>query len=84
MKTETKISTIYTCSLERTFKSPMLCYISKVHNGYLVIPKVTHYTEDENLEKPDFSKKVYAAKSLTQKGGWISVDKVIERIENGN
>jgi hypothetical protein len=82
MKTQTKISTIYLCSLERAFKSPMLCDISKVHTGYLVMPKVTHCTDDENWGKPGFSKKVFAAKSFTQKGGWISVDKVIDRIEN--
>jgi hypothetical protein len=33
-------------------------------------------------ENPGFRKKVYAAKSLTQKGGWASNDTVLERIEN--
>jgi len=60
----------------------MLCDISKVHTGYGVMPKVTHCTDDENWGKPGSSKKVFAAKSLTQKGGFISVDKVIERREN--
>jgi hypothetical protein len=60
----------------------MLCDVSKVHTGFGIMPKVTHCSEDENWGKPGFSKKVYAAKSLTQKGGWASVDKVIERIEN--
>jgi hypothetical protein len=46
------------------------------------MPKVTHCTEDENWGKPGSSKKVFAAKSLTQKGGWASVDNCIERIEN--
>lgn len=82
MTTSVTISTIYNCSLERAFKSPMLCDISKVHTGYGVMPKVTHCTDDENWGKPGSSKKVFAAKSLTQKGGFISVDKVIERREN--
>ncbi|MBL0329819.1 MAG: hypothetical protein IPP64_10465 [Bacteroidetes bacterium] len=82
MENKTKITTIYQCSLERTFKSPMLCDISKVHTGYGVMPKVTHCTEDEHWGKVGFSKKVFAAKSISQKGGWISTDKVIERIEN--
>lgn len=82
MITKTKISTIYECSLERAFKTPMLCDISKVHTGFIIMPKVTHCTNDENWGKPGFSKKVFAAKSLTQKGGWISNDTVIERIEN--
>jgi hypothetical protein len=60
----------------------MLCDVSKVHTGFGIMPKVTHCTDDENWGKPGFSKKVYAAKSLTQKGGWASVDKVIERREN--
>ena len=46
------------------------------------MPKVTHCTDDEHWGKPGYSKKVCAAKSLTQKGGFVSVDKVIERIEN--
>ncbi len=77
-----KVSTIYECSLERAFKTPMLCDISKVHTGYGMMPKVTHCSDDENWGKPGFSKKVYVTKSLTQKGGFGSMDKVIERIEN--
>lgn len=68
--------------MERAFKSPMLCDISKVHTGYIITPKVTHCTEDENWGKPGYSKKVFGAKSITQKGGWVSNDTVIERIEN--
>ena len=60
----------------------MLCDVSKVHTGFGIMPKVTHCSEDGNWGKPGFCKKVYAAKSLTQKGGWASVDKVIERREN--
>jgi hypothetical protein len=60
----------------------MLCDVSKVHTGYGVMPKVTHTTNDEQWGKPGFSKKVFVAKSLTQKGGFASVDKVIERVEN--
>jgi hypothetical protein len=82
MKTSVKIETIFLCSLERAFKTPMLCDVSKVHTGYGIMPKVTHCTEDENWGKPGFTKKVFVAKSISQKGGFASVDKVIERIEN--
>lgn len=82
MQTKVIVSTIYHCSLERAFKTPMLCDVSKVHTGYGIMPKVTHCTDDEHWGKPGYSKKVFVAKSLTQKGGWASVDKVIERIEN--
>jgi hypothetical protein len=82
MKIKVSVSSIYQCSLERAFKTPMLCDLSKVHTGYMVMPKVTHCTEDENWGQIGSTKKVYVAKSLTQKGGFASVDKVIERIEN--
>ncbi|MDZ7648251.1 MAG: SRPBCC family protein [Cytophagales bacterium] len=82
MQTKVTVSTIYQCSLERAFKTPMLCDISKVHTGYGMMPKVTHCTEDEHWGKPGLSKKVFVARSLTHKGGWASVDKVLERIEN--
>ncbi|MBP7398477.1 MAG: hypothetical protein KA954_02750, partial [Chitinophagales bacterium] len=73
---------IYECSLERAFKTPMLCDVSKVHTGFGIMPKVTHCAEDENWGQPGSTKKVFAAKSFSQKGGFASVDKVIERIEN--
>src|SRR6188474_353869 len=79
---KTKVTTTYECSLERAFKTPMLCDVSKVHTGYGIMPKVTHTTEDENWGKPGSSKKVFVAKSVSQKGGFASVDKVIERVEN--
>jgi hypothetical protein len=76
------VKAIYNCSLERAFKTPMLCDVSKVHTGYGLMPKVTHCTEDENWGKPGYSKKVFVAKSISFKGGEASTDKVIERIEN--
>jgi len=82
MKSSVSIKTIYHCSLERAFKTPMLCDVSKVHTGFGVMPKVTHCKEDENWGKPGGSKKVFVAKSLTYEGGEASMDKVIERIEN--
>ncbi|HQW11558.1 MAG TPA: hypothetical protein PK076_00990 [Saprospiraceae bacterium] len=72
------VSAIYECSLERAFKTPMLCDVAKVHTGFGLMPKITHSTEDENWGKIGSSKKVYAAKSLTQKGGFASVDKIFE------
>jgi len=82
MQTKVSISTIYHCSLERAFKTPMLCDVSKVHTGFLIMPKVTHCTGDENWGQPGSSKKVFVAPSLTQKGGEASVDKILEREEN--
>ena len=76
------VKTIYDCSLERAFRTPMLCDVSKVHTGYGLMPKVLYCTDDENWGKPGFSKKVFVAKSLTFPGGEASTDKVLERIEN--
>ena len=82
MEIKVKVSTNYKCSLERAFKTPLLCDVSKVHTGFGLMPKVTHSTDDENWGQIGSRKKVHAAKSLTQKGGFASVDKVFERIEN--
>ena len=78
----TSIKTIYACSLERAFKTPMLCDVSKIHTGYGLMPKVTHCTDDAHWGKPGGTKRVFAAKSLSFGGGEASMDKVIERIEN--
>ena len=83
MESKVTITTIYPCSLERAFKTPILCDVSKVHTGYLgLMPRVTHCTEDEHWGQPGYGKKIFVAKSLTQKGGFAFVDKVIERVEN--
>jgi len=82
MEIKVRVSTTYDSSLERAFKTPLLCDVSKVHTGYGLMPKVTHCTDDENWGQVGSSKKVYTAKSLTQKGGFASVDKILERTEN--
>lgn len=82
LKTTVSIRTIYECSLERAFKTPILTDISKIHTGFLIVPKVTHCTSDQLWGRPGYSKNVIAARSFTQKGGWVSTDKVLERIEN--
>jgi hypothetical protein len=82
MMTSITVKTIYHCSLDRAFKTPILCDVSKVHTGFGLMPKITHCTEDENWGKPGFSKKIFAAGSLVSKAGEVSTDKVIERIEN--
>ena len=82
MTTTVSISTIFNCSLERAFKTPMLCDVSKVHTGYGLMPKVTHTEGDENWGKPGFSKRVFVAKSISQPGGFASIDTVLERVEN--
>ena len=82
MEFKVKVSTIYKCSLERAFKTPMLCDVTKIHTGFGLTPKVTHTTNDENWGQIGSSKKIYVEKSITQKGGFTSMDKVLDRIEN--
>lgn len=82
MKTKVKLKSIFNCSLERAFKTPILCDVSKIHTGYGIMPKVTHCTDDADWGKPGSSKKVFVAASATQKGGFGSIDNVMERIEN--
>jgi hypothetical protein len=76
------VQTIYECSLERAFKTPMLCDVSKVHTGFGLMPKVTHCTEDADWGKIGSRKKVFVAASPTFQGGESSVDEVLERVEN--
>ena len=82
MQTKTQITAIFDTTLERAFKSPMLCDITKVHTGYGLTPKVTHCTEDESWGKIGGSRKVFMAKSLLFKAGGCTLDKVLERKEN--
>ncbi|MBK9928909.1 MAG: DUF4199 domain-containing protein [Saprospiraceae bacterium] len=61
------VSTIFECSLERAFKTPMLCDVAKVHTGYGLMPRVTHTSNDENWGKPGSSKKSLRRKILFSK-----------------
>jgi len=82
MVSKTTVVTIYHCSLERAFKTAMLCDLSKIHTGFIFTPKVTHCTEDQNWGKVGFEKKVHTAPSLINKGGFSFSDRVVDRKEN--
>lgn len=82
MTTTVTVTTTFHCSLERAFKTPMLCDVSKIHTGFGLMPRVTHCTDDASWGKPGGSKKVFTAASPTFKGGEASVDRMLERIEN--
>lgn len=77
-----KVTSYYNCTLVSAFKSPILCDVSKIHTGYGLMPKVTHCTDDENWGQIGSSKKVFTEKSLSQKGGFTSMDRILERDEN--
>ncbi len=77
-----EVTTIFNCSLERAFKTPILCDVTKVHTGYGLTPRVTHTTDDDNWGQIGSSKKIFVAKSFIQKSGYASMDKILEREEN--
>jgi hypothetical protein len=82
MNFEVKIAALFKCTLDRAFKTPMLVDVAKVHTGYGLMPKITHCTEDQHWGQIGATKKVFAAPSWTQKGGYVSTDQVLERVEN--
>ena len=82
MQTTAEITTVFDTTLERVFKTPMLCDVTKVHTGYGVTPKVTHCTDDGTWGKVGGSRKVWMAKTPMFKGGESSLDTVLERREN--
>jgi len=82
MKFSVSVSSYFNCTLERAFKTPLLCDVSKIHTGFGLMPKVTHVEDDEDWGKIGSTKKIFVAKSLTQNGGFASVDSILERVEN--
>ncbi len=82
MKFHLHTTTVYHCTLERAFKTPLLCDIAKVHTGYGFMPRITHCIADAQWGKEGSTKKVNAARSLTQRGGFLAIDRILERKEN--
>lgn len=82
MQTTVRVTTIFRCPLERAFKTPILCDVSKVHTGFGPMPRVTHCTEDEGWGRVGARKRVFVARSWTFAGGEASTDRVLERVED--
>lgn len=82
MTTSTEITTVFDTTLERAFKTPMLCDVREIHTGYGLTPRVTHCTDDATWGRPGGSRKVHMARTLFFKGGEASMDRVLERREN--
>lgn len=75
-------TTIFRCSLERAFQSPMLGDIRQVHTGFGPMPRVTHCTDDTGWARVGSTKHVHMAPTLGFAGGFASIDRVVERVEN--
>jgi hypothetical protein len=83
MTTTVTATTIYDCTIEQAFQTPILGDIRRVHTGFAgLIPYVTHCTKGENWGLPGCTKYVFVAPSFIQNGGWMFDDTVLERVEN--
>lgn len=60
----------------------MLCDISKVHTGFLFMPKVTHSSEDDTWGQIGSSKKLHFKGALIPRGRFMAVDHIVKRDEN--
>ncbi|MBX7181074.1 MAG: hypothetical protein K1X82_03090 [Bacteroidia bacterium] len=72
----------FNCSLERAFKSPMLCDVLKVHTGFLFMPKALRVFNDEKWGEPGETKEIVFAKSIAASAEMVLHDQVLERKEN--
>lgn len=84
MVTHARVTTEYRTTLERAFKAPMLCDITKVHTGLGPMPRVTHCTDEADWGRPGSRKTVFMSKTIAFRGGEASVDEVLERVENSH
>ena len=65
---------MYNCSLERAFKAPMLCDVTKVHTGMGLMPRIIATSDDKDWGKPGATKKRMQPNRLLKKVGlfrWI-------------
>ncbi len=82
MQQSVTVKSMFNCSLESAFKTPMLSDVCKVHSGHGIMPLVTHCEDDKDWGKPGGSRRVFMAKNFSFKGGEAALDTVIERREN--
>lgn len=82
MVTMVRRETVFECPLERAFQAPMLSDLSRVHTGLGLMPSVTHCEDDAAWGVVGSTKRVFMARTLAFRGGFASVDRVLERTEN--
>lgn len=82
MKTIIAVEEIFSSSLERAFKTPILGDATIFLAGYGVIPAVEKFTEDSSWGQLGGTRIPHSAKNLLSKGGEIGVDMIAARDEN--
>lgn len=82
LTTSASLTAVFDTDLERAFKTPMLCDVTRIHTGSWVTPQVTHTTDDSTWGRVGGSRRIHMVKTPLFKGGEASLDRVLERVEN--
>lgn len=82
MKISISVSANFDCSDERAFKTPILGDATQYLKGYIVIPPVINFKDDQTWGKPGGTRIPIVGRNLFSKGGEIGLDTVISRQEN--
>jgi hypothetical protein len=77
----TEIEAVFDTTLERAFKSPMLCDVRKVHTGHWITPRVLRCTDDSTWGQVGGSRIIHMDGSTFTRPG-TSLDTVLARDEN--
>ncbi len=82
MQYKTGLTAIFNCSLERAFKTPMLCDVTKVHTGYGPMTRCVSVSQDKTWGQIGGSRRVLMEPNFFFKEGQEALDVVLERVEN--
>lgn len=82
MKVNVSVSGIFCTDIERAFKTPFLCDISKIHTGYFLIPKAIKTKSSSNWGEVGSIKKVYFVCKISRKISFFLNDRIVKRCEN--
>lgn len=79
MKVRVELTDVFSCSLERAFKAPILGDATKFLNGYLFQPPVIGFEEDETWGQINGVRYPLTNGNLWMPKGRIFTDKILER-----
>ena len=82
MKASTSVTSTFSSSLERAFKTPILGDGTKYLNGFSIIPPVAGFEDDETWGKPGGTRIPYTEGNWLVAKGTGGDDVVVERDEN--
>lgn len=82
MKTEYTVTSVFRCSLERAFKAPILGDATKILPGYVVIPPVVGFVDDDTWGQVGGHRVPVFKGSLFNPAGPQTFDQILVREEN--